>query len=153
MVCRESIFDGGLMAKKVKIKTTKNNSSVAAFVKGIGDKDLKKDCQVLLKVFKKASGLKPKMWGTAIVGFGEYTYYRSNGDEGSFLAAGFSPRKSGPTIYLSIGYAKYASLLRKLGPHKLSKSCLYMKKIEDIDLQVLELLVKKGISDLKKKVG
>lgn len=135
---------------KVKIKTTKNNSSPSKFLARVADAKLRSDCRKLLSLFKKATGLKPKMWGTSIVGFGEYTYFRSNGDEGKFLATGFSPRKSGPTLYILPGYKNYSNLLKKLGPHKLSKSCLYLKSLENIDLKTLETLIKSGLRDLKK---
>ncbi len=138
------------MAKKVKLKTSKNNKSVSEFVKSIKDDDLRKDCKKLLKIFKDASGLRAKMWGSSIIGFGEYTYYRSNGDEGQFMATGFSPRKSGPTIYIMPGYKSYAPLLKKLGPHKLGKSCLYLKKLSEVDEKILTKLIKTGLKDLKK---
>ena len=138
------------MAKKVKLKTSKNDASPSAFLNGIEDKDLRRDCKTLMKVFKEATGMKPKMWGSSIIGFGEYTYHRSNGHEGQFMACGFSPRKSGPTLYIMPGYFDYNSLLEKLGPHKLGKSCLYLKSLEDIDLKVVTRLIKRGLKDLKK---
>lgn len=138
------------MAKKVKLKTTKNNKSVSAFLNEIEDENLKKQCKKLSKLFQEITGKKPKMWGNSIVGFGEYIYHRANGDEGVFMATGFSPRKSGPTIYIMPGYQDYSSILKDLGPHKLGKSCLYLKSLEDIDLKVLRKLIKKGLADLKK---
>ena len=139
------------MAKKIKIKTSKTNASPIAFLNTIKDKQLKKDCKILLKLFKKTTGLKPTMWGHSIIGFGEYTYYRSNGDEGQFMATGFSPRKSGPTLYIMPGYQNYSVYLKKLGPHKLGKSCLYLKNLEGINLQIIAKLIKIGLKDLKKK--
>lgn len=94
--------------------------------------------------------MKPKMWGDSIIGFGEYTYHRANGDEGQFMACGFSPRKSGPTLYIMPGYTDYSALLDKLGKHKLGKSCLYLKSVDGIDLSVLAELIKLGLQDLKK---
>ena len=138
------------MPKKIKLKTTKNNQSVTSFLNSIEDPALKRDCKELLKLFKKVTGLKPKMWGSSIVGFGTYIYHRSNGDEGEFMATGFSPRKSGPTLYIMPGYQDYSALMKKLGPHKLGKSCLYLKSLEGIDLKVLERLIKTGLKDLKK---
>ena len=138
------------MPKKVQLKTTKNTASPSAFLNSIEDDKLRKDCKTLLKVFKEATGMKPKMWGDSIIGFGEYTYYRANGDEGQFMASGFSPRKSGPTLYIMPGYADYSELMEKLGPHKLGKSCLYLKSLEGIDLKVMAKLIKQGLKDLKK---
>jgi len=138
------------MANKIQLKTAKNKASVPAFLNAIKDDGLRKDCKQLLKVFKQATGLAPKMWGDAIIGFGEYTYYRANGDEGQFMATGFSPRKSGPTLYIMPGYSDYSRLLKKLGPHKLGKSCLYLKSLENIDLDVVAKLIKLGLKDLQK---
>jgi hypothetical protein len=138
------------MAKKVALKTHKNAASVTAFINSVDNDSLKKDSNRLLRLFKKVTGLKPKMWGPSIVGFGEYTYYRANGDEGTFMATGFSPRKSGPTIYIMPGYKEYGDLLANLGKHKLGKSCLYLKSLDDIDVSVLEKLIKTSLKDLKK---
>lgn len=135
--------------KKVKIKTTKNSSSVAAYIKSV-DPTLQTDAKKLLETFKDATGATPRMWGTSIIGFGEYTYHRSNGDEGQFMATGFSIRKSGPTLYIMPGYQDYSDLMKKLGPHKLGKSCLYLKNLEGIDLKIIEKLIKAGLKDLKK---
>ena len=138
------------MPKAIKLKTSKNNASVAAFINAIENDTLRKDAKQLLKVFKQASGLTPKMWGDSIVGFGEYTYYRANGDEGQFMATGFSPRKSGPTLYIMPGYSDYSMLLKKLGPHRLGKSCLYLKNLVGIDLDIVSKLIQLGLKDLKK---
>lgn len=139
------------MAKKIKLKTSKNISSPTKFLNSIEDDKLRKDSKTLMKVFKEATGMKPKMWGESIIGFGEYTYFRSNGDEGQFMACGFSPRKSGPTLYIMPGYSDYKALLKKLGPHKLGKSCLYLKSLDDIDTKIVAKLIKIGLKDLKKK--
>ncbi|NRA63826.1 MAG: DUF1801 domain-containing protein [Pseudobacteriovorax sp.] len=138
------------MAKKIQLKTAKNSGSVTEFIKNIEDESLRKDCKTLLKLFKETTGLRPKMWGNSIIGFGEYTYFRSNGDEGQFMATGFSPRKSGPTLYIMPGYQGYAKVLEKLGPHKLGKSCLYIKRVSDIDTSILKKIIKDGLKDLKK---
>ena len=138
------------MAKKIKIKTSKNNASPTAFLNRIKEEGLKRDCKILLQLFKKTTGLKPTMWGDSIIGFGEYTYYRSNGDEGQFMATGFSPRKSGPTLYIMPGYKNCSLELKKLGPHKLGKSCLYLKNLKGVDLKIISKLIKMGLKDLKK---
>ncbi len=137
------------MPKKIELKTSKNKLSVTTYIKNV-DSKFKNDANVLLKLFADITGAKPKMWGESIVGFGEYTYYRSNGDEGIFLATGFSIRKSGPTLYIMPGYTDFSEIMKDLGPHKLGKSCLYLKSLENIDLKVVEKLIKAGIRDLKK---
>ncbi|MEM9424522.1 MAG: DUF1801 domain-containing protein [Spirochaetota bacterium] len=137
------------MARKVILKTQKTAVPVAAFIDSIESDALKQDCRVLLELFRQVSGMEPKMWGPSIIGFGEYTYYRSNGAEGLYMATGFSPRKSGPTLYIMPGYHDYSSLLQDLGPHKSGKSCLYLKSLEGIDLEVLKALILRGLQDLK----
>lgn len=139
------------MAKKVAIKTKENKKSVSDFIKSIKDEGLRQDSQTLLKLFKKATGKQPKMWGPSIIGFGKYVYHRSNGDEGEFMATGFSPRKSGPTLYIMPGYSDYSHILKKIGvKYKLGKSCLYLKNLEGVNLKELEKLIKMGLKDLKK---
>ena len=137
------------MAKKIELKTKKNDLSVTDYIKAV-DPRFQKDAKSLLKLFKDTTDVKPKMWGTGIVGFGEYTYFRSNGDEGKFMATGFSIRKSGPTIYIMPGYQDYSVILKDLGPRKLGKSCLYLKNLEGIDLKVLTKLIKSGLKDLRR---
>lgn len=137
------------MPKKIELKTSKNDLSVTDYINGVDD-SLKADAKTLLKLFKDATGAKPKMWGTSIVGFGEYTYHRSNGDEGQFMATGFSIRKSGPTLYIMPGYTDYRDLMKQLGPHKLGKSCLYLKNFDDVNIKVIGKLIKAGLRDLKK---
>ena len=116
-----------IVAKKIQLKTAKNKFSPMTFLKSVENESLRKDCKTLLKTFKEVTGMKPAMWGDSIIGFGEYTYRRANGDEAVFFACGFSPRKSGPTLYILPGYTDYSSILEKLGPHKIGKSCLYLK--------------------------
>ncbi|MCZ8237279.1 MAG: DUF1801 domain-containing protein [Leptospiraceae bacterium] len=139
------------MSKKIELKTAKNDSNPQSYLSKIADQKLKEDCYTLYKLFEQATGLPAKMWGDSIIGFGEYTYFRSNGDEGQFMASGFSARKSGPTIYILPGSNDYSKELEKLGPHKLGKSCLYLKSLEGIDFKVLSKLIQKGMKDLKKK--
>ena len=138
------------MPKKVVLKTSKNRSSVTAYINGIEDAQSRKDARTLLRLFRETTESNAKMWGNSIVGFGEYTYYRANGDEGEFMACGFSIRKSGPTLYIMPGYSDYGALLTKLGPHKLGKSCLYLKNLEGIDLKAMAELIRLGIKDLQR---
>ena len=143
------------MAKKVEMKTKETRASVPAFLDSIEDAAKRADVKKLLAIFKKVTGKPAKMWGPSIVGFGSYTYTRANGDTAEFMATGFSPRASALTLYIMPGYEDYGALLAKLGSYKLGKSCLYIKKLDDIDTKVLETLIKQGLTDLKKlhKVG
>ena len=138
------------MPKSIKLKTKENSASVSQYLNGIADASVRKDCKVLLAVFKKATGVKPKMWGESIVGFGSYVYYRSNGDEGQFMATGFSARKAGPTIYILPGYTEHKKLLSKIGPYKKGNSCITFKNLDEVDLEIVDTLIKAGIKDLQK---
>ena len=99
-------------------------------------------------MMERLSGHPPKMWGPSIVGFGRYHYTYDSGREGDFLATGFSPRKANMSIYIMPGYQDYGALMERLGKHKLGKSCLYVNKLADIDLEVLEELIRAGLKDL-----
>lgn len=138
------------MVKKVELKTKKNNLSVSAYLNSIEPAAARKEAKELAKLFKQTTGAGPKMWGSSMVGYGEYTYHRSNGEEGAYMASGFSMRKSGPTLYIMPGYKNYTPLLKKIGPHKLGKSCLYLKNLQGINLQAVSQLITAGIRDLKK---
>jgi len=105
----------------------------------------------LLKFFEDITGWKARMWGPSIIGFGEYHYKYDSGREGDFLATGFSPRKANLVLYIIPGYQDYGPILERLGKHKLGKSCLYINKLEDIDMDVLAELVRAGLADLSKK--
>jgi len=136
------------MPKKVVIKTSKNKASVSAYLNSIEPASARRDAKALAKLFKETTGAKPKMWGGSIIGYGEYTYYRANGDEGVMCATGFAARKSGPVLYIVPGYKKYKSLMSKLGPHKLGKLCLYLKNLQSVNLEVIKELITLGIEDL-----
>jgi hypothetical protein len=136
---------------KYELKTKKNAGSVSGYINSITDDALRKDGKALLKIFKEATGKQPKMWGESIIGFGEYHYKYPSGQEGDWMATGFSLRKSGPTIYIMPGYSDYGVLLKKLGSYKLGKSCLYLKRLSDIDTDVLKKMIKAGLKDLQKK--
>ena len=138
------------MPKKVKLKTSKNNASVSEYLNSIEPAEARSEAKTLAKLFKQITGAKPKMWGGSIIGYGEYKYYRANGDEGEFMASGFAMRKSGPTLYIMPGYQNYAEILDRIGPHKLGKSCLYLKNLQGIDLDVVAELIQRGIADLQK---
>ncbi len=138
------------MPKKIELKTSANKDSVTNFINNIENPEKKKDAKTLLALMKKVTEHKPIMWGPSIVGFDSYEYKRKNGDVGTFFATGFSPRKNALTIYIMPGYQDYSSLTKKLGKHTLGKSCLYIKQLSDIDLAVLETLVRRGYTDLKK---
>ena len=138
------------MARQVKLKTHKNKASVCAYINALEPATRRRQANTLRKLFTDVTATEPRMWGSSIVGYGEYTYYRANGAEGRYMATGFAMRKSGPTIYIVPGYKNYGALMDKLGPYKLGKSCLYLKSLDDIDLKILARIIKSGLRDLAK---
>lgn len=131
-------------------KTKKNNLSVRAFLDTVRDKDRRKDCDTMLKLMKEMTGEKPKMWGTSMVGFGEYHYKYDSGHEGDYFKTGFSPRKQSITLYIMPGFEKYPELMDKLGKHKVGKSCLYINSLDDIHIPTLKKLVKQSYQHMTK---
>ena len=129
-------------------KTVKTDASVDEFIASIAHPIRRQDAAVLVDLFSKVTGYAPKMWGDSIVGFGQYHYRYATGREGDFLATGFSPRKSNLSIYIMPGYGDFADILQNLGKHKLGKSCLYVNKLADIDLDVLAQLITAGLERL-----
>ncbi len=132
-----------------KLKTKPNNKSVTAFLKSVDEKR-REDCQMLLTLMKRVTGKKPSMWGDGIVGFGEYHYKYKSGREGDWFVTGFSPRKQNISVYIMPGFSKYKSTLNKLGKHKTSVSCLYIKKLTNVDIKQLERLVTQSVKDMAK---
>lgn len=133
-----------------ELKTKPTKISPAAFIKSIADEQKRKDCRELLVMMKAITGKQPKMWGPSIIGFGQYHYQYNSGHEGDFFVTGFSPRKQALTIYIMLGFSKYQPLMKKLGKYKTGKSCLYVKKLDDIDRKVLHKLVDRSFKDMGK---
>jgi len=135
-----------------ELKTKKNNASVSKFLTAVENDQKRKDSKELLKIFKEATKMKPKMWGTSIVGFGSYHYKSERStQEGDWPVTGFSPRKANITVYIMPGFKKYGALLKKIGKHKISGgSCLYIKKLDDIHIPTLKKLIKTSVADMKK---
>jgi len=137
---------------KSELKTKKTKRSVTDFLNNISDSQRKKDSKIVLNLMKEVTGKKPVMWGSSIVGFGDYHYKYSSGREGDYFMVGLSPRKENLTIYIMPGYQDYGAMLKKLGPHKLGKSCLYIKKLEDVHLPTLRKIIARGYKDMEKYV-
>jgi hypothetical protein len=129
-----------------ELKTKKNKMSVAAFLEAVEDQRKREDSEIILELMQEITGDEPSMWGDSIVGFGSYDYKYASGREGTWMRTGFSPRKQNLTLYIMSGFDRYDELLGKLGKHKIGKSCLYIKRLEDIDLEVLKELVKESVS-------
>ena len=133
-----------------KNKTTETQESVADFLKTIKDEKKSKDCAAIIKLITKHTGLKPKMWGTAIVGFGSYHYKYESGREGDAPLAGLSPRANAITLYFSNAKEK-PDLLKKLGKHKMGGGCIYIQKLEDIDTNILAKMINNSIKHIRRK--
>lgn len=129
-------------------KTKPTTDSVEEFLNRIADEQRRKDCLRVLEIMKAATKAEPAMWGTSIVGFGRYRYKYESGTKGEWFLVGFAPRKQDLTLYLMSGLERYPALLKKLGKHKTGKSCLYIKKLEDVDVPTLKQLIKKSLADI-----
>lgn len=132
-------------------KTIPNSSSVQDFLNAVQDQQKREDCYVLMDLMKKITGKDPVMWGPSIVGFGSYHYKYDSGREGDMLLTGFSPRKRNLTIYIMAGFERYDRLMDKLGKHSTGKSCLYVKKLEDVDMAVLTEIITASYTYYDKK--
>ena len=136
-----------------ELKTKKTNASVKEFIDSISDEQKRKDSRAVLQMMKQVTKSQPKMWGTSIVGFGSYHYKYSSGREGDWFVTGFSPRKQDLTLYIMSGFSAQAGLMKKLGKHKTGKSCLYIKRLSDVDPGVLEKLIQQGVKQIGKTSG
>lgn len=132
-------------------KTKPTNSSVSAFLDAIEGDERRKDCQMLAAMMTKITGKPAVMWGPSIVGFDTYHYKYESGREGDMAVTGFSPRKGDISVYLTAGSAEQADLLARLGRHKMGKSCLYIRKLSDVDLTVLEQLISGSVAEIKRR--
>jgi hypothetical protein len=134
-----------------ELKTKPNDSSVAKFLNSIDDIQKKEDSWKVLEIMEDISGAPAKMWGPNIVGFGTYHYVYDSGRTGDWMLTGFSPRKQALTLYLMSGNATFEDDLKNLGKHKIGKSCIYIKKLSDIDEKVLRKLIKESIEKVKER--
>ncbi|ALM06846.1 hypothetical protein SB49_02780 [Sediminicola sp. YIK13] len=132
-------------------KTIPTNASVTEFLNTVDNETRRKDCFVILEKMKEITGKPAVMWGNSIVGFGSYHYKYDSGREGDMLITGFSPRKQNLTLYILDGFDGHQELLKKLGPHKTGKSCLYIKKLSDIDMDILSELISTSFAHFDKK--
>jgi hypothetical protein len=134
-----------------ELKTKVTKASIEKFIGGIKDEKKREDCYQLLKIMKKATKAEPKMWGTSIIGFGDYHYTYASGRQGDWFLTGFSPRVQNLTLYMMGGFD--GETLKKLGKYKTGKGCLYINKLEDVDLKVLDELITKSVKRSKAKVA
>jgi hypothetical protein len=134
-----------------EVKTKPTEIPADSFIATIEDDKVRADCYTIINLMENITGEKPKMWGPAIVGFGKYTYKYESGRSGEICITGFSPRKANITLYVLAGFPGQEELLQKLGKHKSGKGCLYIKKLDDVKVDVLESLIKESFKFLKEK--
>jgi len=133
-----------------ELKTKRNKGDVKVFLNSVPDEKKRQDSFEVLELMTEVTGMQPEMWGDSIIGFGSYHYKYASGREGDWMLTGFSPRKQNLTLYIMPGFEKYDQLLSKLGKHSIGKSCLYVKKLEDVDTDVLKELVKQSVEHMQK---
>ena len=134
-------------------KTQETKTSFTTYLAGIEDPQRRQDCRALAAMMKRATGCPPRVWGTSIVGFGQYHYKYASGHEGDSCIVGFASRKTDLTLYLMPGFEQPAvrTLLDRLGKHKTGKGCLYVRRLADVDLAALEELVTRSVSETRNR--
>ncbi len=136
-----------------KNKTTQNNTSVKEFIASLDDEQSVTDCLVLIEMMQRISGHEPKMWNVGTIGFDSYHYKYDSGREGDSQTIGFYPRKGKITVYLMDGTIRYSELLARLGKHTTSRVCVYIKRLSDIELPILEQIVQQSYEYIKSQDG
>jgi hypothetical protein len=137
-------------SKQVEIKTKPTTASVVDFIESIKEEQKRKDCFTLLEMMQKASGEAPKLWSNSIIGFGLKRFKSpATGREVDWLRIGFAPRKANLSLYISVGIKEYAPALEKLGKHKTGVGCLYINKLEDVDIKVLKSMIEATLKRVK----
>lgn len=134
-------------------KTSQNDADVNEFLDAVENPRRRSDARQLLDLMQAVTGEPPKMWGSSIVGFGSYHYRYASGREGDSLVVGFSPRKQNLAIYIMPGFSDYGEILSRLGKFRTGKSCLYVNKLDDVDLESLEELVRQSVTEMKRRYG
>lgn len=131
-----------------ELKTKPNDQSVEAFLGAVTDETKRQDSLTILELMTHATGAEARMWGDSIIGFGNYHYTYASGRDGDWFLTGFAPRKRNLTLYIMSGFSQYDELLGKLGKFKIGKSCLYINKLEDVDLPTLRALVEQSVAHM-----
>lgn len=134
-----------------ELKTKPTDEKVSAFLDAIEDAQKREDSIQIAAWMKEIIQVEPKMWGPSIVGFGDYHYKYASGQQGDWFLAGFSPRKQALTLYIMTGIDNHPDLLDKLGKFTRGKGCLYIKKLKDVDTEVLKELIGASVARLKEK--
>ncbi|MGD8495049.1 MAG: DUF1801 domain-containing protein [Gemmatimonadales bacterium] len=126
-------------------KTQPTDASVTAFLDAVEDETRRSDARRVLELMRDVTGEEPRMWGPSIVGFGDYHYRYESGREGDWFLTGFAPRKANLVLYIMSGFPRHAELMERLGKHRTGKSCLYVNRFDDLDLDVLRELIRRSV--------
>ena len=132
-----------------ELKTKRNAASVAEFIATVSDEQKRADSKVLVDMMREITGHPPEMWGTSIIGFGSYHYKYKSGREGDWMLCGFSPRKQNMTVYLMGSSKEIESMIASIGKHKRSVGCLYFKRLDDLDVEVLKQVISASVDKIK----
>ncbi|WP_421950273.1 DUF1801 domain-containing protein [Pelagibacterium sp.] len=132
-----------------ELKTRPTDQEVSKFIDAVEPVQKRQDCWTIIDMMRGITGVEPVMWGPSIVGFGTYTYVNTTKKPADWPITGFSPRKANLTLYVMPGFSQYESLMAKLGKHSTGKSCLYVKKLTDIDLGVLEEIIRRSVEHMR----
>ena len=130
-------------------KTRANDGDVGSFLAGIGDDERRRDCELVAEMMAAATGHPATMWGGSIVGYGAAHYRYASGREGDWFETGFASRKNSLTLYITPGFGSYQDLLERLGTHSTGVSCLYIKRLADVDLDVLQRLIERSVAHIR----
>jgi Domain of unknown function (DU1801) len=145
---RQTVSEAAAMAEA---KTQPTTQSVASYLDAIDDESRREDCKALAAMMKRVTGCAPTLWGTSIVGFDRYHYQYASGHEGDSCIVGFSSRKGPISVYMAAGCDGAQDLLAQLGKHKMGKACLYVNRLSDVKLAVLEKLLVRAVAETKKR--
>ena len=133
-----------------ELKTQENDGSIPDYLATVSDQR-RMECETMMSIMRRVTGVRPKMWGESIIGFGRYRYQNSKGKDFQWMLTGVAPRKASLTVYIMPGFEPFGDLLAKLRPHKHSKSCLYITKLEKVDLKVLETLIGQSVELMRER--
>jgi hypothetical protein len=136
-----------------ELKTRRAATSVDAFIRSITDEARRQDCLTLLAMMKKVTGVDPEVWSSGVVGFGTFHYKSASGQEGDWFPVGFASRKASLTVYLGLGLEQVAEPLSRLGKYKSGKGCVYIKRLKDVDVEVLEQIVADSYAHIRQTYG
>lgn len=125
------------------------SQEVREYVEGLNDERRKHECEQLLQIFHRATGLEAELWRSSMIGYGNYHYRYESGHQGDWFLTGFAPRKRALSIYIMPGFEQYEDLMQRLGKHRTGKSCLYLNKLDDADPEVLETLIRESVARME----